>query len=397
MSPIQSGIETETGAGSRAMAGLLELAERGTLPDAAIRLGIRRLIAERLAEVSAGGPEEQHERFEALVAELRRAPVAVATGAANDQHYEVPAELFRLTLGEHLKYSACLWPLDRIAPVETLDEAERRMLDLTVQRAGIRDGDRVLDLGCGWGSLSLWIAERFPGCRVTAVSNSASQRQVIEERCRERGLDTVEVITADVNRLALERTFDRVVSVEMLEHVRNHPALFARVAAWLRPGGTFFVHVFCHRRFPYLFEPSEPEGAEGAGPAGSTRSAGSTGSTQSTRSTSPGDWMARTFFTGGVMPSPELLLRCQDRLTVRRQWLLDGRHYERTARAWLANLDRNRDAARRVLAGVHGAPEADRWLQRWRIFHMAVAELFGTRRGREWMVCHTLFENPAVR
>jgi cyclopropane-fatty-acyl-phospholipid synthase len=348
----------------------MELAERGVLPDAVIRFGIRRLLAERLVQVSAGGPEAQQERLEALMAELRRAPVAVATEAANDQHYEVPAELFRLTLGERLKYSACLWP----PGVETLDEAERRTLDLTVRRAGIEDGDRVLELGCGWGSLTLWIAERFPACRVTAVSNSASQRRFIEERCRERGLANVEVITADVNHLELEETFDRAVSIEMFEHVRNHPVLFERIADWLRPGGTLFVHVFCHRRFPYLFEPSDE------------RSAGN----------DPGDWMARMFFTGGVMPSPELLLRCQDHLTVRRQWLVDGRHYERTARAWLGNLDRNRDAAHRVLAGAHSEEEADRWLQRWRIFYLAVEELFGYRRGREWLVCHTQFENPGT-
>jgi cyclopropane-fatty-acyl-phospholipid synthase len=299
--------------------------------------------------------------------------VAVATDAANEQHYEVPAELFRLTLGERLKYSACFWP----PGVGTLDEAECRMLDLTVRRAGIENGDRVLELGCGWGSLTLWMAERFPACRVTAVSNSASQRAFIEERCRERGLFNVEVITADVNHLDLEETFDRAVSIEMFEHVRNHPALFERIADWLRPGGTLFVHVFCHRRFPYLFEADEPDAGGAANGSGA------------------GDWMARTFFTGGIMPSPELLLRCQDDLTVRRQWLLDGRHYERTARAWLENLDRNREAARRVLAGVHGqGAEADRWLQRWRIFYLAVAELFGYRRGREWMVCHTLFENP---
>ena len=359
--------------------GLLELAERGALPDAAIRLGIRRLVAERLADVSRGGPEEHQERFEALVEALRRSPVAVETDAANEQHYEVPPKLFRLMLGERLKYSACLWP----PGVETLDEAERRMLDLTVRRAGVDDGDRVLELGCGWGSLTLWVAERFPRCRITAVSNSSSQRRFIQDRCRERNLDNVEVITEDVNRLALERTFDRVVSVEMLEHVRNHPALFERVAGWLRPGGTFFVHVFCHRSFPYLFEPSGPaeDGARKGGAGGN----------------GAGDWMARMFFTGGMMPSPELLLRSQDRLTVRRQWLLDGRHYERTARAWLGNLDRRRDVARRVLAEAHGeggAADADRWLQRWRIFHLSVAELFGFRGGREWMVCHTLYEKP---
>lgn len=366
-----------------AVNGAVELAERGLVPDAAIRLGIRRLLAERLREVGGGGPEEQQERFEMLVDELGRAPVAVATAAANEQHYEVPADFFRLTLGERLKYSACLWSerAERFgsgggagggfdSAGGTLDEAERRMLELTARRAGIEDGDRVLELGCGWGSLTLWLAERFPRCRITAVSSSASQRRFIEERCRDLGIETVRVITEDVNRLDLGEEaaggFDRVVSVEMFEHVRNHPALLERVHGWLRPGGTLFVHVFCHRRFAYLFEASDD----------------------------PGDWMARTFFTGGIMPSPELVLRWQGRLRVRRQWLVDGRHYERTARAWLANLDRNRDRVRQVLSGVHGEEEADRWVGRWRIFFLSVAELFGYRDGSEWMVCHALFERP---
>jgi len=345
---------------------LVEMAERGTLPDPAIRLGIRRLVAQRLAAEGRGGPEQRQERFEALVAALGNAPVAVATEAANEQHYEVPSELYRLVLGSQLKYSSCLWP----PGVDTLDEAERRMLDLTLRRAGIADGQEILDLGCGWGSLTLRIAEAFPGSRVTAVSNSASQRRYVTARCRARGLANVEVITADVNRLELERTFDRVVSIEMLEHVRNHRALFERIARWLRPGGTLFVHVFCHRSFPYLFE-DDPD--------------------------DPGDWMARTFFTGGIMPSPGLFLRFQDHLRVRRQWLHDGRHYQRTAEAWLRNLDRNRGAVRRVLASVHGEADADRWVQRWRIFFLAVAELFGYRNGREWMVSHTLFEKPRAR
>jgi len=355
-----------TGTRRRARRGtgrLVELAERGALPDSAIRLGIRRLVGQRLAAESRGGPEARQERFEALVSALGRAPVAVATRAANEQHYELPAELYRLVLGSHLKYSACLWP----PGVETLDEAERRMLDLTLRRAGIADGQDILELGCGWGSLTLRMAEALPGSRITAVSNSASQRRFIAERCRARGLSNVEVITADVNHLELDRTFDRAVSVEMFEHVRNHRVLFERIAGWLRPGGTLFAHVFCHRSVPYLFD-EDPD--------------------------DPGDWMARTFFTGGIMPSPELFLRFQDHLFVRRQWLHDGRHYQKTAEAWLRNLDRNRRAVRRVLAEVHGEADAHRWVQRWRIFFLSVAELFGYRGGREWMVCHTLFERP---
>ncbi len=349
--------------GRRAAALLVELAERGVLPDVAIRYGIRRLVGQRLASESRGGPEQRQERFEALVAALGRLPVAVATRAANEQHYELPAELYRLVLGSHLKYSACLWP----PGVDTLDDAERRMLDLTVRRAGLADGQEILELGCGWGSLTLRIAEALPRARITAVSSSISQRRAITEQCRVRGLANVEVITADVNGLELDRRFDRAVSVEMFEHVRNHRVLFERIAGWLRPGGTLFAHVFCHRSLPYLFE-EDPD--------------------------DPGDWMARTFFTGGIMPSPELLLRFQDHLRVRRQWLHDGRCYQKTAEAWLRNLDRHRGAVRRVLASVHGEADADRWVQRWRIFFLSVAELFGYRNGREWMICHTLYEKP---
>jgi len=348
-----------------AMRPLLALLERGLLPDALVRAGIRRLCAARLAAESAGGPAGIEARKRQLMAQLARGPIAVDAGAANRQHYEIPAELFRRILGPRLKYSSAYWP----AGVETLAAAEEAMLALSTTRAGVADGQEILDLGCGWGSFSLWAAERFPCSRLLAVSNSASQRQFITAEAERRGLTNLEVVTRDVNELAAEdlrgRRFDRIVSIEMLEHVRNHPALFARFASWLAPAGRLFVHVFCHREVAYPFE------VHGAS-----------------------DWMAEHFFTGGLMPSADWLPRTAAPLELEERWLLSGVHYQKTAAAWLANLDRERRAAAPILAAVYGETEVRRWLARWRVFFLACAELFGFAGGSEWQVAHYLFRIP---
>ena len=333
--------------------------EQGLVPDAAIRAGIRRLIRQRKDEICGGGVGAMAERAEAFVAAMDAAPIALVPQMANEQHYEVPAAFYALALGNARKYSCCLW----IDGVTTLDDAESAALRVTCERAGIQDGMSILELGCGWGSLTLWMAARYPASRVTAVSNSSSQRDFIVAEAGRRGLANVAVLTADMNAFATRERFDRVVSVEMFEHMRNWRALFARVAGWLAPGGRFFMHVFAHRAVPYAYEVRDES-----------------------------DWMSRHFFSGGMMPSDDLPLRFQDDLRAIHRWRWDGTHYEKTSNAWLVKLDARRDEALAVLAGVHGADAAGQWLQRWRIFFMACAELFAFDHGQEWWVSHTLFE-----
>ena len=337
----------------------LSWVEQGYVPDAVLRRGIRRLCEQRLADIDAGDAQAAAERTEAFVLAMDRAPIALVPELANAQHYEVPAEFFAHVLGPHRKYSSAWWP----AGVEDLAQAEAMALEATCTRAGLEDGQDVLELGCGWGSLTLLMAARYPASRITAVSNSASQRAFIESEARRRGLGNLTMLTEDMNRFEPRAEYDRVVSVEMFEHLRNWRAMFGRVAGWLRPRGRFFMHVFCHRSVPYAFEDAGPS-----------------------------DWMSRNFFSGGMMPSDELPLRFQDELRLLARWRWDGTHYERTANAWLANMDRNRAALWPILERAYGARDAHLWWNRWRIFFMACAGLFGHRAGQEWWVGHYLFE-----
>ena len=333
---------------------LVNVAEGGLFPDSVVRLGIRRLLRQRLTEESNCADE----RYRELLGELEASRLALHTQEANEQHYEVTSRFYELVLGERLKYSSGYWS----PGVNSLNQAESAMLELYAIRGDIADGQRILDLGCGWGSFSLWAAERFPNARITAVSNSSTQRMFIEQRCALLGLSNVEVITADVNDLDLPMRYDRVVSVEMFEHVRNYAVLLNRISRWLTDDGKLFVHIFCHR---WLMYPFETEGDD--------------------------NWMGRYFFTGGLMPAADTLLHFQDDLRIEERWQLPGTHYQQTARAWLANLDNHRPEAASALAGAHDDANARKWLQRWRMFFMACEELFGYNGGREWQVAHYRF------
>jgi cyclopropane-fatty-acyl-phospholipid synthase len=343
--------------------GVLGWAERGLLPDALVRLGIRALCRRRLAAELSGDVAEQAARFQAGIESLRQSPIAVHTDAANAQHYELPPAFFQSCLGKRMKYSCAYFEHGN----ESLDQAEEAMLERYAERAQLRDGQNILELGCGWGSLTLWMAERYPHAEIHAVSNSRSQREFIEAECRRRRLGHVRVTVEDVNRLRLPAAhFDRCVSVEMLEHIRNYQALLAKIGSWLAPGGKLFVHIFSHRSAMYPFEISGED-----------------------------DWMGKYFFTGGLMPSVHTLLWFQQDLRIESQWLVEGTHYERTANCWLARMDANRESVMTVLADSYGADNASIWFRRWRMFYMACAELFGYSGGREWLVSHYRFVRPA--
>jgi cyclopropane-fatty-acyl-phospholipid synthase len=337
--------------------------ESGLVPDSVIRSGIRRLLERKLAEIQAGNPAFAADTLNDFVAMMRRSPIALVPELANEQHYEVPAAFFEQVLGPRRKYSCSYWP----EGVETLADAERAALQMTVRRAGVEDGMKVLDLGCGWGSVSLWIAEQFPRTQVTSVSNSRSQRNYITAQAVDRGLTNIDVIVCDMNDFEIDKSFDRVISVEMFEHMRNYPELFRRINGWLAPGGKFFLHIFTHGTTPYEYIDKRPS-----------------------------DWMTRHFFSGGIMPSASLPLRFQAHLQIDKQWSWNGEHYGKTCRAWLSLIDERKDKVMRILEETYGGAEASRWFMRWRIFFMACEELFRYRGGSEWYVSHYLFNKAGA-
>jgi cyclopropane-fatty-acyl-phospholipid synthase len=337
---------------------LVRFAESAVAPDFLIRSGIRMLNGQRLRNErrkTLGDPQKSSQAFAHF---LRSNPIAVDTKAANEQHYEVPTDFFQQALGKRVKYSCCYYT----SGDETLDQAEEQMLRITCQRASLSDGMDLLELGCGWGSLTLWMAEHFPNARITAVSNSATQREYILLRCREQGLRNIDVVTADMNSFHTDRKFDRILSVEMFEHMRNYERLMKNIASWMKSEARLFVHLFCHRDYAYLFE------TEGSG-----------------------NWMGRHFFTGGIMPSYDLLLHFQNELTLEDRWCINGMHYRKTAEQWLQNMDLRRDVIMPVLRRTYGTRDASLWFRRWRIFFMACAELWGFRNGGEWMIAHYVF------
>jgi cyclopropane-fatty-acyl-phospholipid synthase len=334
---------------------LIDMAEQGVLPDWLIRIGIRMLDRKRLADEVRKEVEAGEKGVFRFIQNLREGPIALQVEKPKEQHYELPPAFFQKVLGKRMKYSSCYWP----PSVKSLDEAEEAMLALTCERAQVEDGMEVFDLGCGWGSLSLWVAEKYPSCRVLALSNSVPQGEFIRARVRELALTNLEVMTIDMNRFDMERRFDRVLSVEMFEHMRNWERLLERISGWLNKDGKLFIHIFTHRRFSYLFETG---GAD--------------------------NWMGRYFFTAGLMPSDDLLPCFQNHLALEEHWRVSGTHYQKTAEAWLRCMESGEKEVRTLFRDVYGPAEAQRWFQRWRIFFMACAELWGFRGGKEWLVSH---------
>ena len=339
-----------------------KLIEQNKVPDFLLRRGIRKLLAQRLHDENKGGVEAQQAHLMALIEQLKTSPIAVNTAEANEQHYEVPTRFYQYCLGKNLKYSSGYWK-DGVTDINT---AEDDMLELTCQRAGLVDGQQVLELGCGWGSLSLYMAAKYPGSTFKVVSNSQTQKIFIDEQASLRGIKNLTVITADMNTFTVDDQFDRIVSVEMFEHMRNYQLLMQKVASFLKYDGKVFIHIFTHKEYAYLFEVKDET-----------------------------DWMSKYFFTGGIMPSDDLLLYFNDYLTVENHWHVSGNHYGKTAEAWLKNMDAHKAEIIPLFEETYGKDQALKWWVYWRIFYMACAELWNYNSGNEWLVSHYLLHKTS--
>lgn len=336
------------------------LLEKDLLPDFLIRIGIRQLVKQRLRDENKGETQAQHESFWKLLTELKNSPIAINTQDANEQHYEVPTSFYQYCLGKHLKYSCGYWK----EGVTDLDTSEHDMLELTCQRAELANGQEVLELGCGWGSLSLYMAAKYPDSQFTVVSNSKTQKEYIDSQALQRGIANLTVLTADMNVFEIDHNrFDRVVSVEMFEHMRNYQLLLKKVASFLKPNGKLFVHIFTHKEYAYKFEVIDET-----------------------------DWMSQYFFTGGIMPSDHLLMYFNDDLTVQQHWHVNGTHYGKTSEAWLQKMDAHKAQIMPLFEQTYSKQQAVKWWVYWRMFYLACAELFAFNGGNEWMVSHYLFK-----
>ena len=336
----------------------LNLAEKNLLPDWLIRIGIRKLLKDRIVEICSDSYENQQKNKIDFIHNMNRSPIAVDTNLANEQHYEVPAEFYDYALGKNKKYSSCYWN----NKTETLDAAEQLALNKTCEHAELKNGHSILELGCGWGSLTLWMAKKYPKSKITAVSNSHSQRKYIENQAKQRKLTNVKMITGNMTEFYTKSKFGRIVSVEMFEHMRNIAVLYQKISTWLKKDGKFLKQIFVHKSAPYLFKVKDKN-----------------------------DWMSQYFFSGGMMPSIDLPLYFQSSLKIEQQWLWDGTHYAKTAREWLNNTDKNKAEIINIFKNCYGSDNAQLWLQRWRIFFMACEELWNYDQGQEWMVAHYLF------
>ena len=337
---------------------LIKLSESQLFPDCLIRFGIRQLLKKRIVSLVGQDTEINHRHKMNFIEAMNKSTIALVPELANEQHYEVPSKFYDFCLGKQKKYSSCYWT-DK---TKNLNQSESEALELTASHVNLKDGQLILELGCGWGSLTLWMAKKYPKSKITAVSNSKSQKLYILNEAKKKKLKNIKVITEDMNVFDTKEKFDRVVSVEMIEHMRNHKKLFKNIASWLKPRGMFFMHIFVHQSQPYLFEVEEDD-----------------------------DWMSQYFFSGGMMPSKDLPLYFQDQMKLISQWDWSGTHYEKTANAWLENLDKNKTRVLPILKETYGEKDGEMWLQRWRIFFMACAELWGFKGGSEWRVGHYLF------
>ncbi|MES2512836.1 MAG: class I SAM-dependent methyltransferase [Bacteroidota bacterium] len=334
------------------------LLEKNKIPDFLIRIGIRKLLKQRLQDENKGRVEAQQSHLMKLIDELKASPIAINTVDANEQHYEVPTEFYQYCLGKHLKYSSGYWN----EGVTDIDTSEKDMLELTCQRAELQNGQTVLELGCGWGSLSLFMSAKFPQSQFTVVSNSRTQKIYIDEEARKRNITNLTVITANINDFKPEQIYDRVVSVEMFEHMRNYQKLMQLVGEALTPTGKLFVHIFTHKEYAYKFEVIDET-----------------------------DWMSKYFFTGGIMPSDDLLLYFNDHLGIEKHWHVSGTHYAKTSEAWLQNMDAHKTQIMPLFERTYGKDQATKWWVYWRLFYLACAELWAYNSGNEWIVSHYLF------
>ena len=335
------------------------LLEKSLIPDFLIRIGIRQRLKQKLTDENRDGLEFGQARFMKLIAHLRASPIAVNTKEANEQHYEVPSEFFQYVMGKHMKYSCGYWKSGDVS----FDKSEEDMLQITVERAQIENGQSILELGCGWGSLTLFMAKQFPNTQITAVSNSITQKNFIDAQAIARGIKNVHVMTADMNAFTIEKKFDRVVSVEMFEHMRNYEKLLNKVSSFLKSDGKLFIHIFTHREFAYLYDGTDER-----------------------------DWIGKYFFTGGIMPSDRLLFYFTDDFVVENHWRVSGAHYQKTSEGWLKNMDNHRQEIMPILKKTYGEKDALKWWVYWRVFFMSCAELWGYSDGNEWMVSHYLFK-----
>ena len=338
------------------------LIEQNKLPDFILRIGVRNLLRQRLNDEIAGDAEIQQQRFNELLEELKSSPIAINTADANQEHYEVPTAFYQYCLGKHLKYSSGYWR----PGVTDIDTSEEDMLEITCQRADLQNGQDVLELGCGWGSLSLFMSAKYPASSFTVVSNSNTQKAFIDQAAKDRNITNLTVITADMNTFQILQQFDRVVSVEMFEHMRNYKLLLHKVNGFLKENGKLFVHIFTHETLAYKFEVKDET-----------------------------DWMSKYFFTGGMMPSNHLLTYFNDDLVVDKHWVVNGMNYSKTSEAWLSNMDKHEKEIMPIFEKTYGKDQAVKWWVYWRLFYIACAELFGYRKGNEWMVCHYLFRKNA--